>query len=202
MKKVFVTLFIVFGFYSISQAQRRGDNEFSITAGGNLSYIESSYDQSDITGGFNAGIAIDHYFSRAWSLKVGVSYQQKGYGDGSYTDNNGNETDGITYSLNYVTVPILAEAHFGRQNEWYINFGPYIGFLTSATGNYGFGDVKDSFNSTDGGLSVAIGIKIPVAQRTKFFVEVGGQAGFANIFAGGGDYTTNATNSLNIGLDF
>ena len=124
MKKLFVTLFIILGFYSISLAQRRGDNEFSITAGGNLSYIESNYYESDINGGFNAGIAIDHYFSREWSLKISASYQQKGFGIDSYSDNDGNEFDGVTYKLNYVTIPVLAEAHFGRQIEWYINFVP------------------------------------------------------------------------------
>ena len=77
MKKVFVTLLIVLGFYGISHAQRRGDVEFGITAGGNLSYVESSYYDSDIIGGFNAGLSADYYFSRAWSLKVEASYQQK-----------------------------------------------------------------------------------------------------------------------------
>jgi len=151
MKKVFVTLLIVLGFYSISHAQRRGDLEFGITAGGNLSYVESSYYDSDIIGGFNAGLSADYYFSRTWSLKVEASYQQKGFGNGYYVDNQGNEVDGVNYTLGYVTIPVLAEVHFGSYNNWYVNFGPYIGFLTSATGNQGLGDVKDSFNSVDGG---------------------------------------------------
>ena len=201
MKKILATAFILLGFYGISHAQRRGDNEFSITAGGNLSYLESDYYDSNVNGGFNAGVAVDHYFSREWSLKVGVSYQQKGYSDGSYSDDQNNDVYNVTYRLNYITVPVLAEIHFGNQNEWYLNFGPYIGFLTSASGNQGIGDAKDLFNSTDGGFAVNIGVKLPVAQRTKFFVELGGQGGVANVIPGG-DYTTNISNSLNIGLDF
>jgi hypothetical protein len=72
MKKIFVTLFILLGFYSVSHAQRRGDFQFGVTVGGNLSYIENdSYYDSNVLGGFNAGLSADYYFSRA--LKPGTT---------------------------------------------------------------------------------------------------------------------------------
>lgn len=206
MKKILFTLCIILGLYSFSNAQRRGDVQFGITAGGNLSYIQNSsyYSNSDILGGFNAGLSADYYFSRMWSLKVEAKYDQKGYANGSLYDDQGNDIqDFVNFRLNYVTVPVLASVHFGRQREWYIDFGPYISFLTSAkTTNYGQLDVKNSFNSTDGGFDFAFGYKVPIAQRAKFFIELGGAAGLANIFSGSYDSTQNVSNNLNVGINF
>jgi hypothetical protein len=204
MKKIFVTLFILLGFYSVSHAQRRGDVQFGVTVGGNLSYIENdSYYDSNVLGGFNAGLSADYYFSRAFSLKVEARYDQKGYAGGTLYDDQGNDiADNVNFRLNYVTVPVLASYHFGRDREWYIDFGPYVSFLTSAKETNDNVDVKDSFNSTDGGFDLAIGVKIPISPRAKFFVELGGEAGVANIFSGSYDSTQNLSNNLNVGINF
>lgn len=205
MKKVFVTLFIILGFYGISHAQRRGDLQFGVTVGGNLSYIEDdNYNASDVLGGFNAGLSADYYFSRAWSLKVEARFDQKGYANGSLFDDQGNDIqDFVNFRLNYIDVPVLASVHFGRNREWYFDFGPYIGFLTSAkTTNYNNLDVKDSFNNTDGGLDVAIGVKLPISPRAKFFIELGGEAGVGNVFSGDYGSSQNFSNNLNVGINF
>jgi hypothetical protein len=204
MKKIFVTLFILLGFYSVSHAQRRGDVQFGITVGGNLSYVEDdNYYDSNVLGGFNAGLSADYYFSRAWSLKVEARYDQKGYAGGTLYDDNGNDiADNVNFRLNYVSVPVLASYHFGRNREWYIDFGPYVSFLTSAKETNDNVDVKSSFNNTDGGFDVAIGVKVPISPRAKFFVELGGEAGVVNIFSGSSDGTQNLSNNLNVGINF
>lgn len=205
MKKIFATLLIIIGFYGISNAQRRGDVQFGVTVGGNISYIQdNSYNTSNVLGGFNAGLSADYYFSRTWSLKVEARYDQKGYAGGTLYDDNGNDiADNVNFRLNYVDVPVLASVHFGSNREWYLDFGPYIGFLTSAkTTNYNDLNVKDSFNNTDGGFDVAIGVKLPISPRAKFFVELGGQAGFGNIFSGDSYSTQNYSNNLNVGINF
>lgn len=205
MKKLFVTLFITLGFYGLSNAQRRGDIQFGVTVGGNVSYIQdNSYNTSNAIGGFNAGLSADYYFSRTWSLKIEARYDQKGYGGGTLYDNNGNDiSDYVNFRQNYVDVPVLASVHFGNNREWYLDFGPYIGFLTSAkTTNYNDLNVKDSFNNTDGGFDVAFGVKLPISPRAKFFVEIGGQAGVVNIFSGDSYSTQNYSNNLNVGINF
>jgi len=204
MKKIFSTLFVILCFYGVSHAQRRGDIQFGVTVGGNLSYIEdNNYYDSNVLGGFNAGLSADYYFSRTWSLKVEARYDQKGYADGTLYDNNGNDiADNVNFRLNYVTVPVLASVHFGRNREWYIDFGPYVSFLTSAKETNDNVDVKDSFNSTDGGFDVAVGVKIPISPRAKFFVELGGEAGVVNVFSGSYDSTQNLSNNLNVGINF
>jgi hypothetical protein len=206
MKKILVTLFIILGFYGISHAQRRGDLQFGITVGGNVSYVQDGdYNTSSALGGFNAGLSADYYFSRTWSLKVEARYDQKGFGGGTLYDDQGNDIgDNVNFRLNYVTVPVLASVHFGYNREWYVDFGPYVSFLTTATAtNYGNEDVKSSFNNTDGGFDVAIGVKLPISPRAKFFIELGGEAGVGNVFSGGyGSSVQNYSNNLNVGINF
>lgn len=205
MKKIFTTLLIVLGFYSITSAQikEKGDTEFGIEAGLNTSYVSSGdgYQNTDATVGFNAGVSGDFYFSNKWSLKVKVLYDQKGWGNGFVTYNDGTETDGIDFKLNYITIPVLANWHFGRRRNWYLDFGPYVGILTSAKG--GGQDFKDSFNTTDVGFRVDLGVKVPISDKAKFFVEIGGQGGGTDIFKeSDGSSILNETSSLNIGINF
>jgi len=210
MKKIFTTLVILLSFYSLSYAQRfssqAGNTEFGVDVGYNSSYIiesQSGYN-SDFVSGFNVGVSADHYFSDSWSLKVKAIYDQKGWGNG-YISTDVDEYDNIRFKLNYITVPVMANWHFARTKNWYLNFGPYIGFLTSAKGTDGANtiDVKDYFNSVDGGIALGIGVKIPISDRAKFFIEYDGQGGVTNISKeSGGDNFQNLRESFNIGINF
>ena len=212
MKKLFTTLFIVLGFYTFSRAQQEaGGFEFGFNAGFNYSYVTATngFQDSGLKSGFTAGVSADYYFSESWSLKARVSYDQKGWGNGyvSTTDDQGNtaETDGVNIKLNYITIPVMANFHFGRDREWYFDFGPYVGLLTSASGA-GY-DLKSTFNSTDGGIDAGVGIKFPLSDRAKFFVEIDGQAGVVNIAgnnedSGDNGSLTNERTSINVGINF
>ena len=129
MKKIFSTLFILFAFYTISFAQRRYQEstkvEFGIDAGVNGSYLTSNdyYGTTDAVAGFNVAVSADVYFSDSWSLKIKGIYDQKGWGNGYIIDNNNNEIDGVDFKLNYVTIPVMANWHFGYTRNWYLNFG-------------------------------------------------------------------------------
>jgi len=204
MKKIFTTLFVFISFYQFANAQSYSRNEFSVGVGFNGSYI-SNVDNEHTDGklGFNARIALDHYFSRSWSLNIGANYQQKGWGNGFVSFDDGSEIDGVDYKLGYLTIPVLADWHFGRRKNWYLNFGPYVGFLLNASESSNtIPDTKSFFNGTDGGLAVGIGVKIPLNQQTNFFIEYGEQAGVANVFKDSNTSVQNATSSLNIGISF
>ncbi|MCC8425695.1 porin family protein [Mucilaginibacter sp. UR6-11] len=200
MKKILTTLFMALGIYSLAQAQHKPKDEFGIGFGYNGAYLtaDNSYQSTDAISGFNAQVYADHYFSRSWSLKVKVVYDQKGWANG-YINTPTSTIDGVDFNLNYITVPVLANWHFGRTHNWYLDFGPYIGFLTSAhAAGY---DLKDGFNSTDGGLAYGIGVKIPVSRKTKFFIEYDGQSSVVNVF-NSGDVARNERFSFNVGLAF
>jgi len=84
-----------------------------------------------------------------------------------------------------------------------LNFGPYIGVLLNAKETTDNIDVKDSFNSTDGGLAFGVGVKFPVTENIKFFVETDGQSGLVNIFKNSnGTLFQNVRSSINVGLNF
>ena len=106
----------------------------------------------------------------------------------------------------------MANWHFGRRRNWYIHFGPYVGFLMNAKLNPyggqgvdgGSVDIKNDFNSTDFGLALGIGLKIPISDKVKLFIEDDGQAGLINVIKqsdGGGNFQTNRS-SINFGVIF
>ena len=203
---------MVMGIYAITQAQSK--NEFGIGGGINRSSMYSS-DQDDYSGsktGFNFYLAGEHYFSNRWGIKVKVIYDQKGWMEPTVTVSSNplssstltafTTYNNVKFNLNYITVPVMANWHFGSTRNWYLNFGPYIGVLTSASYQISPGtDLKSAFHSTDAGLALGIGIKLPVSKSTKFFMEYDGQGGIANTVK----FTPSATNvrgSLNVGFNF
>jgi hypothetical protein len=202
MKKIIVTLLLVAGFYSFTFAQNR-KTEFGIDVGYNSGYVSVGQSglNTDMVSGFNVGVSADHYFSDSWSLKVKALYDQKGWGNG-YITSGKSEIDGVDFKLNYITVPVMANWHFGRERNWYVNFGPYIGFLLSANASE-VGDVKNQFNTVDGGFAAGFGYKWPINDRSNFFIEYDGQAGLASIFRESDGYSyQNIRDSFNIGITF
>lgn len=211
MKKIFITLSILFC-AAASQAQTTGNFEMGVNTGLNIAYVSlgGSVLTSNPVLGFNAAVSGDYYFSDSWSLKVKAIYDQKGWGNGYLQETiNGTTTtyNGLNYKLNYVTVPVMANWHFGRTKNWYLNFGAYAGFLMSASAsgdpNQTNSDVKNYFNSTDFGLALGIGVNFPLSDKVKLFIEDDGQAGLPNIFKNNdGSSLQSARTSLNIGLHF
>lgn len=206
MKKIFTTLFIVLGFYSLTYAQQKGSVDFGVNVGFNNSYVSETYSNqnSDFINGLNAGIFVDSYFSNSWSLKVEANYDQKGWGNGFFTDGNGNTVDNVNFRLNYITIPVLASWHFGYTRNWYLHFGPYVGILTSAKETTDDIDVKQVFNTTDVGIDLGIGVKFPISNKAKIFLEYDGQGGLTNIFKDNADYSSVQTirSSFNVGINF
>jgi outer membrane protein W len=203
MQKIFTTLLVVLGIYTTASAQTAGTTEFGVNVGYNGATVTTGNGQtnSDYRSGFNAGVSVDYYFSDRWSIKGKLIYDQKGWSNGFIDDGSGEiATD---YKLNYLTIPVLANWHFGRTRNWYLNFGPYVGILLNATETAGGTDVKEFFNTADIGLDLGIGIKFPVSDKTKFFIELNGQGGATDLIKDNtGSSLRNSLSSINIGLNF
>lgn len=205
MKKLITTLLILSGICTASFAQTKNAAEFGVNIGYNSASVTYSgtNETSAYTSGLNLGISGEYYFSDRWSIKGKLNYDQKGWGNGFLIIDENTEIDGINIHLNYLTIPVMANWHFGRQRNWYLNFGPYAGFLLSAKESSDSADIKDAFNTADFGLDLGIGVKIPINNNVKFIIEYDGQAGVTNVFKdSGGTSFQNVRSSFNVGLVF
>ncbi|HZX59958.1 MAG TPA: porin family protein [Mucilaginibacter sp.] len=204
MKKIITTLLILSAIYTTAFAQTRNATEFGVNIGLNSSTIQYSGtgQNSDYKDGANFGVSLEHYFSDRWSFKVKAIYDQKGWGNGFLVLADGTQIDGVDYHLNYITVPLMANWHFGRMRNWYLDFGPYVGFLASASETSNSADVKPLFNSTDVGIAFGIGVKIPVSNQVKLILEYDGQGGLTNVFTQSDGTYQNIRSSLNVGFVF
>ena len=204
MRKILITGLLFCACCSVSLAQS-SKLEFGVEGGFNTSYLQdtNSGANSDAVYGVNLGVTGDYYFSSHWSLKAKLLYDQKGWGNGYLVGADGSEITGINFKLNYLTIPLMASFHFGHTRNFYIDFGPYVGALLSASDNNGDSGVKSNFNSSDFGFDFGIGWKYPISKSVKFFVEGEAQAGAVNIFnPNNGSSFEGERSSLNVGFDF
>ncbi|WNM18380.1 porin family protein [Flavobacterium capsici] len=206
MKKIACFVLVAFGLSLNMVAQKKGDIEAGFNIGYNSSSVSDSRNTSDSGNGFNIGGSLDFYLSNTWSIKTKLIYDQKGWNNDVYYDANSGNQYATDYNLNYLTVPVMANWHFGNTRNWYLNFGPYVGFLLNAKDARFNNDVTDFFNNTDFGLAFGVGVKIPVSDKVKLFFEFEGQGGFTDIlkYQNNYDYSavTNSRGSFNFGVNF
>jgi len=205
MKKIIFTLLAMAGISSVN-AQSKGNVEFGLGTGLNLSTISSSdfYGNPDTNVSFNFNGSAEYYFSDRWGIKAGLMYDRKGWDNGYITDLETGQSFETDINLNYLTIPVMANWHFGAKRNWYLNFGGYVGFLMSAKDTEFEADLKDGYNTTDAGLALGIGVKIPVNNFMKIFIEYQEQAGFIDIFkdSAGFDPVLNSRSAFNVGVNF
>jgi len=204
MKKIILLCVAFVACCTLTNAQSKGNVEFGFNGGLNTSFIADSQWSSDYRTGFNAGASADFYFSKDWSLKVKAIYDRKGWNNDVIEGDRGILYK-TNYNLDYITVPVMANFHFGYTRNWYVNFGPYVGFLLNAEDTRFKTDVKSDFNTTDFGLAAGLGVKIPVSNYAKIYLEYDLQSGFTDIFKENinyGNSTVNFRNSFNVGINF
>lgn len=201
MKKKIITVTLLIAFSVIGFAQKKGDVEFGINLGLNSSNVTSEYLSSYTGTGVNLGFAADYFFSDSWSLKGKIIYDQKGWDNGLlYVGVNRYNTN---YNLNYLTIPVMANWHFGKKKNWNLNFGPYAGFLLSAEETAYNTNVKEFFNTNDFGLNIGIGVKFPLSNKLKLNIEYEAQSGFSDVFKDNNNKRIIGTRgALNVGLNF
>lgn len=206
MKRLFIYGIILLGFNSVVLAQTKGKTEVGFNIGYSTYYVSNSNNQHTDSGtAGNFGASIEYYFSDRWGLKGKLIYDPKGWNNGfiipAFADGYRYVTN---YRLHYLSIPVMANWHFGKKRNWYLNFGPYMGFLLNAKETTFNTDLKEAFNSTDFGLALGIGVKIPVSDRLKLSIEYDGQGGFSDVFKTNSTTTsvTNTRGSFNIGLVF
>ncbi len=207
MKNILTTLLAVLGLCSIAAAQQSKGIEFAIGIGINgANFSQEMNVRNKAIAGFNAAVSADYYFSDRWSLKVKAIYDQKGSKNAVISS-----ADMLYESdarVNYITVPVMANWHFGKTRNWYLNFGPYVGNMLSAKAKSFDGvterSVKYRFRNFDAGVAYGIGVKLPLNSKMKLYLEIEGQNSLTDVSnsAYSTNYIKNERGSFNIGFNF
>ena len=174
MRKLLLLAFVMLSTIITNAQNEKGD----ITIAPQIGYNFSTYYVENIDfnnrSAFTAGVIGEYYFNDRWSLRTGLIYDAKGAED----------RFGNTDKLNYVSIPLNANWHFGKKRNWYLNFGPAISFLTNAETEFANGstvDIKDAIKSTDFGLALGIGYKFAVSENIELYIDYQGMGGFSGI---------------------
>jgi Outer membrane protein beta-barrel domain len=203
MKKL-LTLLLIAGFGMTSQAQEKNSLELGLHVGYNLATVSTSNQtNSDYRNGFNVTAVGDYFFSDRWSIKAKIGYDQKGWDTGYLTNLDNGQSFTTDYRINYLTIPVMANWHFGKKRNWYLNFGPYFGILLNASETRFNTDLKNFIHKRDIGIDLGIGVKLPVANKIKVLLELDGQSGLTDLFKQNQGYQIRSNrSSFNAGLLF
>ena len=189
MKKVLFSAaaLLAFGFAN-AQNRENGTIELIPQIGSASSnyYGEETLDNGTLSS-VTLGVGADYYFNDRWSLRSGLHYQTMG----------SKVAPGIEEKLNYLSVPVNANWHFGSTRKWNLNFGPSFGILMNAEANGE--DIKDMANGFQFGLAYGIGYKIEINESFSILVDFQGMSGLSEV-PKESDYTLkNAYSAINVG---
>lgn len=204
MKKITLISLLLLSVFTISAQSDKGDFELGANIGVNFSNsaINGTAEpgQTDSKISFNLAASGEYYFSDRWGIKAKLVLDNKGWAN-DFVELETEETIEGDYILNYISIPVMANWHFGKKRNWYLNFGLYTAFLTKA--EIEDIDISPAFEESDFGLAFGIGVKFPISDRAKFFVEYDAQSGFSNIVKNSGSVTvSNGRSAFNVGVLF
>ncbi|NHM04607.1 porin family protein [Flavobacterium celericrescens] len=189
MKKILLSAIALLAFgFAEAQNREKGAIELIPQIGYSSAnyYGEEDFDSNTISG-VTFGVGADYFFNDRWSLRSGLHYQKMGAkGTGGYEE-----------KLNYLTLPVNANWHFGSTRKWNLNFGPSFSMLMSAENN--FGDIKDEANSFQLGLAYGIGYKIEVNEKFSILIDMQGITGLTEVPKESDFTLKNAYSSINVG---
>lgn len=166
----------------------KGDITFAPQIGLNISTFTTSEGTFNSRTSFNLGLSGDYFFSEAWSLRSGL-----------ILDNMGAEDSfGNIDKLTYLTIPVNANWHFGRNRNWFLNFGLTNAILVGSTGELEDGsevEIKDFINSYDLGLNIGIGYRFDVSDDFQLGIDYQGYGGLIPVLNVEGIETEDLQNS-------
>jgi len=143
IKKILIlTLLSTLGLKSFSQSNPKNPIVTGVKAGLNLSNLSSGDYSQQMKPSFHAGgfVEIPLSYYKQFAVQIELMYSNQGYKGKEFDirdDNTGkvvstNKLDDV--SLHYLNIPIMFKYYI--QNNFAIEFGPQIGFLMDANGEF------------------------------------------------------------------
>lgn len=188
MKKIIFALALLCVGMTYAQQREKGTIELIPQVGFSISnFYGNDTSDNDAISTLSIGVGADYYLNNRWSIRSGLHYQTMG-----------SDVSDTILGLSYLTVPLNANWHFGKERKWNLNFGPSVGLLTYA--KLGDLDVKDDFNKVQVGFNVGIGYKFELTKKLSLLVDYQGMAGLTN--AAKEATLKNGYGSVNVGAVF
>jgi hypothetical protein len=173
------------------------------------------YDDFQTRVGYSGGMDVEYCFNQSFSLKTGLMYELKGSSVHiAFTDENGQtlQDDIVKTNFNYLIIPVLASFNTKGTKKFYVNAGPYLGYLLNKKKKESGYDTipKSTTNVTetakriDFGLSVGVGLYIPLYPKVIMDISLKENLGLINVSEakyGNSDYSEK-TNSFGFYLGF
>nr|WP_315154858.1 porin family protein [uncultured Flavobacterium sp.] len=196
MKKILLSLITLISFsFANAQTKEKGTIEITPKIGYSSFNENNEGENTDANSGVAFGATADYYFSNRWSLRSGLVFNKMG---GEY-EYGGKWED----KLNYLSIPINANWHFGSTRKWNLNFGFSPSFLLNAEVSDPSGNntkiTNNDIKSFQLGLTFGIGYKIEVTKTFGILIDYQGFAGLTNINNASSSNITNIGDSFNIG---
>lgn len=170
MKLLFTSIITILLFNTVINAQERDSGAIELIP--NIGYSvamvfgEEAPDLEPISS-IQFGLLGDYYFNDRWSIRSGISYFTMG-SSSPYTE----------LELNYLTIPLNANWHFGSERHWNLNFGVSPQFLLKAKDDNL--DVKEFYKNFQVAFSYGIGYKIEVSETFGILIDLQGLIGITN----------------------
>jgi len=192
MKKTLLPLIALLSFgFANAQTKEKGTVEITPKIGYTTFSENNEGDATDANSGASFGATADYYFNNRWSLRSGLLFDKMG---GEYV------YQGMRYEdkLNYLSIPVNANWHFGSTRKWNLNFGLSPSFLLNAKMN----DTEipsDVIKSFQLGLTFGIGYKIEVNQKFGILIDYQYFGGLTNINNASSNSITNNGGGFYVG---
>jgi len=222
MKKLLLSiLLLLISFLNYSQ---NSNIKFGIHAGLNYSTfygynIPAAFDpvySESPAFAFLGGINIEYQIKEKLSLKFELNYErksQKGDNNIEITDTNDyTKSYNFTSKKNndYLVLPIMVKYNFGNKNSFFVNGGPFIGYLLKSNFTNDLEDIEGINNDTDDttdlnsktdfGLAIGLGKMIEINGKNSISIEIRENLGLTNTSKekvwGNGEAKTNSLNLI------
>ena len=170
--------------------------------------------------GFSGGFSFQYNFPKIFSIRTNVAFERKGseYNNMFYYTNQNGDTIGsekvIAYvHFDYLTLPLLFRASFGKKIKYFFNTGFFFGYLVKQINineatQYLPANTIDNISRDkrfDIGVSAGLGLEIPIKDKIFITFEVRNNLGLYNVskvpVSNDGTIKTNSTNLI-IGLAY
>lgn len=193
MSKHLAFLTLCVGFFGFAHRTPAQTNrmELGVQAGPGLSWLRGNtfLDGTDAQVNAAYGVGFQYNFNKGIGLRTGVSYQRKGSSaEITLTDINGSTLAKGTAlnTLEYLVVPVMVRAGFGRSVRFSANVGPYAGYLLKGTsrikGVDGFDDdTTEGLERWDLGICAGLGIGMNVGGHMLLSAELRQEMGLVNV---------------------